>query len=117
VKSVDGAMDRYARGEKAAFDLVYDAVAPRLEAFLRRRVREKALVADVIQQTFLEIIERAALSSQERRSCRGRLPLRPTSSVRGSFSGDAHLEASETERRISKAFAALTPVQREASIW
>lgn len=48
-------MSRYAQGEAAAFDVVYDEVAPRLERFLRRHVREKAATEDLIQQTFLQM--------------------------------------------------------------
>jgi RNA polymerase sigma-70 factor, ECF subfamily len=48
-------MGRYAQGDDSAFDLVYEAVAPRLEAYLRRHLREKSRVEDVIQQTFLQM--------------------------------------------------------------
>ena len=51
----DDAMGRYARGDAAAFEAVYQEVAPRLETFVRRQVRDKALVEDVIQQTFLQM--------------------------------------------------------------
>ncbi|HET6147850.1 MAG TPA: RNA polymerase sigma factor [Polyangia bacterium] len=39
----------------AAFVVVYDEVAPRLERFLRRHLREKAAIEDLIQQTFLQM--------------------------------------------------------------
>jgi RNA polymerase sigma-70 factor (ECF subfamily) len=52
---IDEAMGRYAQGDAAAFDVVYDEVAPRLERFLRRHVREKAAIEDLIQQTFLQM--------------------------------------------------------------
>lgn len=51
----DDAMGRYACGDATAFEVVYEEVAPRLEAFVRRQVRDKALVEDVIQQTFLQM--------------------------------------------------------------
>ena len=51
----DDAMGRYARGDATAFAAVYEEVAPRLEAFLRRQLRDKALVEDVIQQTFMQM--------------------------------------------------------------
>jgi RNA polymerase sigma-70 factor (ECF subfamily) len=52
---IDEAMGRYAQGEAAAFDVVYDEVAPRLERFLRRHLRDKAAIEDLIQQTFLQM--------------------------------------------------------------
>lgn len=48
-------MDRYAAGEDAAFAEVYDGVAPQLERYLARRVRDHALVEDLLQQTFLKL--------------------------------------------------------------
>jgi RNA polymerase sigma-70 factor (ECF subfamily) len=51
----DLAMERYARGDEAAFADVYDAVAPRLYAFLLRQTRSDARAKDVLQQTFLKI--------------------------------------------------------------
>jgi RNA polymerase sigma-70 factor (ECF subfamily) len=49
------AMDRYACGDDAAFPELYDLLAPRLVAFLSRRVRDHAAAADLLQQTFLQI--------------------------------------------------------------
>jgi RNA polymerase sigma-70 factor (ECF subfamily) len=51
----DEAMAAYARGDARAFEIVYDAVAPRLEGYLRKHVREAARVDDIIQQTFLQM--------------------------------------------------------------
>jgi len=51
----DEAMTRYAQGDAAAFDAVYEGVTPRLEAYLRRHVRGTTRVEDIIQQTFLQI--------------------------------------------------------------
>jgi len=53
--SADHAMSDYARGDDQAFAIVYDAVAPRLESYLRRHLRDRALVEDIIQQTFLQM--------------------------------------------------------------
>jgi RNA polymerase sigma-70 factor (ECF subfamily) len=53
--NVDGAMADYARGDAKAFAIVYDGVAPRLEGYLRKRVRDQARVEDLIQQTFLQM--------------------------------------------------------------
>src|SRR4051794_32136378 len=52
------AMDRYADGDAAVFPVLYDALAPRLEAFVRRRTRHPSRVDDLVQQTF-ERIHRA----------------------------------------------------------
>lgn len=52
---LDGAMDRYARGEDAAFGELYDALAPRLYGFLLRQTRDRSKAEDVVQQTMLQI--------------------------------------------------------------
>jgi RNA polymerase sigma-70 factor (ECF subfamily) len=51
----DVAMDRYAAGEDAAFGEVYDAVAPRLYAYLLRQARSESIAEDVLQQTLLRM--------------------------------------------------------------
>ena len=51
----DLAMDRYARGDESAFGELYDAIAPRLYAFLLRQTRSEAAAKDVLQQTMLKI--------------------------------------------------------------
>jgi RNA polymerase sigma-70 factor (ECF subfamily) len=48
-------MDRYAGGEDAAFAEVYDAVAPRLMGYLRRKVRDPQRAEDLAQQTFMQM--------------------------------------------------------------
>jgi RNA polymerase sigma-70 factor (ECF subfamily) len=48
-------MDRYARGEEAAFAEVYDAVAPRVFAYLRRHAGSSELAEDLLQQTMLQM--------------------------------------------------------------
>lgn len=52
---LDRAMDRYARGDDAAFAEVYDGLAPRLYAYLVRHARDHAKAEDVLQQTMLQI--------------------------------------------------------------
>jgi len=52
---LDAAMDRYARGEDAAFEEVYDRLAPRLQAYLMRQTRDAARAEDCVQQTMLQI--------------------------------------------------------------
>ena len=49
----DAAMDRYARGDDLAFGEVYDAVAPRLHAYLLRQARNRVAADDLLQQTLL----------------------------------------------------------------
>ncbi len=51
--TADLAMERYADGDDAAFGELYDELAPRLERFLRRRVRRRDQVEDFLQQTLL----------------------------------------------------------------
>ena len=53
--NANDAMCDYARGDDKAFAIVYDAVAPRLEGYLRRHLRERSLVEDIIQQTFMQM--------------------------------------------------------------
>jgi RNA polymerase sigma-70 factor, ECF subfamily len=51
----DIAMERYARGDEAAFADLYDAIAPRLLAFLRRATRDALAAEDLMQQTLLHM--------------------------------------------------------------
>lgn len=51
----DAAMDRYARGDRAAFAEVYDSVAPRVLAYLRRQTRDPQRAEDLLQQTMLQM--------------------------------------------------------------
>ena len=50
--NADEAMAEYAQGDQAAFEIVYEVVAPRIEGYVRRRVRDSSRVEDIIQQTF-----------------------------------------------------------------
>lgn len=52
---LDRAMGRYADGDARAFEVVYDGLAGRLHAFLRRRARDDERAADLLQQTFLHM--------------------------------------------------------------
>jgi len=49
------AMDRYARGDDAAFAELYELLAPKLYSFLLRRTRDRAQAEDLLQQTFLHM--------------------------------------------------------------
>jgi RNA polymerase sigma-70 factor (ECF subfamily) len=53
--SANRAMDRYADGEDAAFEEVYDFLAPRLYAFFVRHTGEAAAAEDLLQQTLLKL--------------------------------------------------------------
>jgi RNA polymerase sigma-70 factor (ECF subfamily) len=53
--AADDAMARYATGEDAAFGQLYDALSPRLFAFLTRRLCNVEIARDLLQQTFLQI--------------------------------------------------------------
>jgi RNA polymerase sigma-70 factor (ECF subfamily) len=53
--AASAAMDRYASGDDAAFGELYDHLAPRLHAFLRRRTRDDARAEDLLQQTMLQM--------------------------------------------------------------
>jgi RNA polymerase sigma-70 factor (ECF subfamily) len=53
--AADLAMSRYADGDDRQCAVVYDAIAPRLDQYLRRRLRNQAAVDDIIQQTFLQM--------------------------------------------------------------
>jgi RNA polymerase sigma-70 factor (ECF subfamily) len=50
--NADEAMSQYAQGDAGAFEIVYEVVAPRIEGYVRRKVRDSARVEDVVQQTF-----------------------------------------------------------------
>jgi len=51
----NAAMERYARGDEAAFADVYDAIAPRLLHFLRKATRDPFAAEDLMQQTLLHM--------------------------------------------------------------
>jgi RNA polymerase sigma-70 factor, ECF subfamily len=53
--ALDTAMDRYARGDDAAFAIVFAELAPRLRAFLRRLAGARQSAEDLLQETFLRI--------------------------------------------------------------
>src|SRR5215468_3689874 len=55
LEGADAAMERYARGDEAAFAELYDAIAPRLLGFLRKATRDAAAAEDLMQQTFLHM--------------------------------------------------------------
>ncbi|HXN32179.1 MAG TPA: RNA polymerase sigma factor [Polyangiaceae bacterium] len=64
-RASDDAMDRYARGDDAAFDRLYAMTAPRVRSFLLRMCGNLALAEDLTQETFLRV-SRARGSFEER---------------------------------------------------
>ena len=53
-ETLNDAMDQYAAGKDAAFAVVYERLAPRLLAFLRRGT-DDASAEELLQQTFLQM--------------------------------------------------------------
>ncbi len=53
--AANAAMDRYARGDDAAFSELYEHLAPKLYAFFVRRIRDRPQSEDLLQQTFLQM--------------------------------------------------------------
>ena len=51
----NAAMERYARGDDAAFATIYDALAPRIHAYLLRQTRDRVAADDLLQKTLLQI--------------------------------------------------------------
>ena len=64
-------MDRYASGDDAAFGDVYDAVAPRVFAYLRRQTRDTARAEDLVQQTSANSPRPRHLHFREAACCHG----------------------------------------------
>jgi RNA polymerase sigma-70 factor (ECF subfamily) len=48
-------MERYSNGDTAAFGELYDALVPRLYAFVLRKVRDPARAEDLVQQSMLQV--------------------------------------------------------------
>jgi RNA polymerase sigma-70 factor (ECF subfamily) len=131
-------MERYACGDDAAFGAVYDELAPRLLAFLQRRLASAALAEDLLQQTFLRMhrargsfvegsavlpwafaIARRLLVDELRQ--RKRRELGPWQLMAAELlyparldGAHARLEADELSRRLQQAIHALPETQRAA---
>jgi RNA polymerase sigma-70 factor (ECF subfamily) len=54
-QALDRLMREYQRGSLAAFEALYRALAPRVNGFIRARVRDDARASDLLQETFLEL--------------------------------------------------------------
>jgi RNA polymerase sigma-70 factor (ECF subfamily) len=138
--AADAAMSRYADGDDRLFAVVYDGVAPRLEAYLRRNLRNQAFVDDIVQQTFMQMhakrgtFERGAqvlpwafciarhFMVDALRKLRHEAPTDPTVAgddsaawlVSAVATADQIVEAHQTTQRIATVFASLTDHQRAA---
>lgn len=53
--AADAAMERYAQGDDASFEALYDALAARLHRYIRRQVRNAHRSDDLLQETFLRM--------------------------------------------------------------
>jgi RNA polymerase sigma-70 factor (ECF subfamily) len=138
-READAAMARYAEGDDRMFAAVYDAVAPRLERYLRRHLRDRALVDDIIQQTFMQMhakrgtfrqgsqvvpwafcIARNFMIDTKRKSGRETTSDAIDVDASGGWlvsavaSAEQVVQARETSRRIIAAFGDLTEHQRAA---
>lgn len=125
------AMDRYAAGDREAFAVIYDQLAPRLRGMLRRRCDE-ALTEDLIQQTFLRIhaarghyrrgqevvpwafaIARRLMIDTWRK--RGREERRAEAETIENIPGpEEEAIAGETAQRLARTLDAMSPLHREA---
>jgi len=134
--NADDAMSRYARGDDAAFAIVYDAVAPRLEGYLRRHLRGSAQVEDIIQQTFMQMHDKRGTFSagaevlpwafsiarnfmidtmrKTKREASADLTDERTAMGAMLVNGEEVLQARQTGARVLAAFEALTEHQRAA---
>lgn len=54
-RKLDEHMRDYQGGSLAAFEALYRALAPRVNGFIRARVRDDARAGDLLQETFLEL--------------------------------------------------------------
>ena len=134
----DVAMERYAAGDDAAFEAVYDSLSGRLYAYLRRQVPDPQGCDDLLQETFLRMhkargsfvtgapvlpwafaIARRLVLDRVRRDRRappgrGDLDPDPVSLVGTADRPDQVVEAREVARRLGRALARLPESQRTA---
>jgi RNA polymerase sigma-70 factor (ECF subfamily) len=141
--SLDGVMDRYARGDDAAFDELYRTGAPRVRGFLLRMCGDSALADDLTQDAFLRIhrargsfeagaaalpwffaiARNAFLDHKRREATRRSLANDERSGGPGAHAeappdtrGDFALVASETLDVVRVTLAEMTVLQREAFV-
>jgi RNA polymerase sigma-70 factor (ECF subfamily) len=141
--SLDRAMDRYAQGDESAFASLYQALGPKLRAFLFRLAGRSPIADDLLQETFMRmhrargsfapgaavvpwayaIARNAWLDHVRSARVRGRTFERDSegdASPEASTGPDADAEkvaiARETAARVQRVLAALPPTQREAFV-
>jgi RNA polymerase sigma-70 factor, ECF subfamily len=139
--AADVAMERYSNGDDAAFEEVYDAIAPRLLGYLRKATRDTAASEDLMQQTFLQIhrargsfipgaavmpwalavAKRLMIDRARRRHVELRVfadapadDERTTSAATTTAATDDLLDARRTEYRVQQRLDALPETQRSA---
>src|SRR5262245_46164464 len=134
----DAAMERYAAGDDASFEALYDALAGRLYAYLRRHVPDPHGCDDLLQETFLRMhkargtfvtgaavlpwafaIARRLVLDRVRRDRRappgtGDLDPEPGSPAGDTDRPEQVVEAREAARRLARALARLPDSQRNA---
>lgn len=125
------AMDRYAMGAPEAFAALYDGLAPRLRAMLRRQHCDAALTEDLIQETFIRIhrarghyqrgqevlpwafaIARRLLIDVWRKDKRE--GCRPTGMTESPPGPEEEAIAGETAQRLARRLDEMAPSHREA---
>lgn len=134
----DAAMERYAAGDDAAFEALYDALAGRLYAYLRRHVPDPHGCDDLVQETFLRMhrargtfmtgaavlpwafaIARRLVVDRGRRDRRAPSGLddvdpEPVNPVGATDRPEQVAEAREVARRLAQALSRLPASQRSA---
>jgi len=130
----DAAMERYAKGDDAAFAEVYDAVAPSLLAYAWRKLGDRARAEDIVQTTLLRmhrargrfiagaqvmpwaftIARRLILDARRRRRRDERLRLKQVATEVEAVepSPDQELVAVQTAAALSTAFGRLPAAQQ-----
>ncbi len=135
-------MERYSKGDEAAFAELYDAIAPRLLGYLRKGTRDDFAAEDLMQQTLLHmhrargsfipgapvlpwafaIARRLMTDSARRRRLERRLFAEPPAEddampyepAAPTESADELLHARRLEQRVQEEFDALPEAQRTA---
>jgi RNA polymerase sigma-70 factor (ECF subfamily) len=130
-------MERYASGDDAAFEDLYDELAPRLHRYFLRQTRDVDLADDLVQQTLIKIHRargqflsgaavvpwafaigrRILLDHLRQRRRRHEAPTsdgEPPEEAAKDPAADALVEAQETARRIQAALLRLPESQRVA---
>ncbi len=143
-EAADRAMARYANGDAAAFQEVFQVVGPRIFRFLRRMTGSKAFADDLVQETLLRMHQARgnftpgmpvmpwaytiarncyldAVRSAKRRpqlSDEKNEPSSPTQESADVSGADAEQElvARQTAHAVEQALAKMTAVRREAFV-